>query len=62
MLQKLIENLPYVIQMAAMIRTVLKKELDVPVVEIKEDGVNIQGADVIFTGKKYLVFSKHVMS
>ncbi len=40
------------LKMAAMIRTVLKKELDIPIVEIKEDGINLQGGDVIFTGMK----------
>lgn len=44
-----------------MLRTVLKKELDIPIVEIKEDGINIQGGDVIFTGKKRAYISSLIL-
>jgi hypothetical protein len=41
-----------------MIRTVLKKELDIPVVEVSEEGVLVQGGDVLFTGK-YAILNLH---
>lgn len=41
-----------------MIRTVLRKELDIPVVEVEDDGVMLEGADILFTGNFY-IFCKH---
>jgi aromatic ring hydroxylase len=49
-----IRNYVVNLQATAMIRTVLKKELDIPVVEVSEEGVLVQGADVLFTGKYML--------
>jgi len=46
---------PFEQEITAMMRTVLRKELDIPVVEVKEEGVNIQGGDVIFTGRELFV-------
>lgn len=35
-----------------MLKTVLRKELDIPVVSVEEDGVKLEGADILFTGRK----------
>lgn len=32
-------------------RAVLKKELDLPIVEITDDSAKLDGGDVLFTGK-----------
>lgn len=40
------------------IRVVLKKELDLPIVEISDPNAKLEGGDVLFTGtyiKKYLI-------
>lgn len=41
-------------KVTTMIRTVLRKELDIPVIEIEDDGVMLEGADILFTGKTSL--------
>ena len=35
------------------IRTVLKKELDIPVVEVTDNEAYVEGADILFTGKLF---------
>ncbi|ODN06450.1 N(G),N(G)-dimethylarginine dimethylaminohydrolase 1 [Orchesella cincta] len=42
-------------EVTTMMRTVLRKELDIPVVEVVEDGVNLEGADILFTGRELFV-------
>uniref|UniRef100_A0A1B6CDY2 Uncharacterized protein n=1 Tax=Clastoptera arizonana TaxID=38151 RepID=A0A1B6CDY2_9HEMI len=37
------------------IRAVLKKELDLPIVEIKDENAKLDGGDVLFTGKEFFV-------
>lgn len=44
-----------------MLRTVLRKELDIPVVEIQNPGVMLEGADILFTGKAYLNLPHHLI-
>lgn len=33
------------------IRSVLRKELDIPIVEMKDENARLDGGDVLFTGK-----------
>lgn len=37
------------------IRTVFKKELDIPIVEIADPNAKLDGGDVLFTGKEFFV-------
>lgn len=37
------------------IRTVFKKELDIPIVEIADANAKLDGGDVLFTGKEFFV-------
>lgn len=39
----------------ANIRTVFKKELDIPIVEIADPNAKLDGGDVLFTGKEFFV-------
>lgn len=39
----------------ANIRTVFKKELDIPIVEISDPNAKLDGGDVLFTGKEFFV-------
>lgn len=37
------------------IRTVFKKELDIPIIEIADANARLDGGDVLFTGKEFFV-------
>lgn len=37
------------------IRTVFKKELDIPIIEIADTNARLDGGDVLFTGKEFFV-------
>lgn len=37
------------------IRTVFKKELDIPIIEIADTNAKLDGGDVLFTGKEFFV-------
>ncbi|XP_073973189.1 N(G),N(G)-dimethylarginine dimethylaminohydrolase 1 [Rhodnius prolixus] len=37
------------------VRAVLKKELEMPIIELTEDKANLEGGDVLFTGQEFFV-------
>lgn len=37
------------------IRSVLRKELDLPIIEIEDENAKLDGGDVLFTGKEFFV-------
>lgn len=43
------------------IRTVLKKELEIPLIEISDKNARLDGGDVLFTGKFHCVSVKYIL-